>query len=72
MFLMIVNPNFWDVTVASPQLVYVNSRNLVPWAETVFILFGKPGNCSDSQKTQDAGKLFQMPPVYEYFLHKYR
>jgi hypothetical protein len=39
----------------------------------ILILFGKPGMCSDnSQKTQDAGRLFQMQPVYEYFLHKYR
>jgi hypothetical protein len=73
MFLMIVNPKFWKVTVTSPQLVHVNSHKLVPWLQTVLISFGKPGIFSDNCKQiQDAGKLFQMRPVYEYFLHKYR
>jgi hypothetical protein len=72
MFLVIVNLKFWKVTVTSPQLFHVNSRHLVPCAEAVLILFGKPGICSNSQQTQDARRLFQMRPVYEYFLHKYR
>jgi hypothetical protein len=73
MFLIIVNLKFWKVTVTSPLLVHLNSRNLVPGAETVLILFSKPGICSDnSQKTQDAERLFQIRPVCEYFLHKYR
>jgi hypothetical protein len=72
-FWWLVNLKFWKVTVASPQLVHVSSRKLAPWAETVLILFGKPSICSDnSQQTQDAVRLFQMRPVYEYFLRKYR
>jgi hypothetical protein len=51
-------------TISSPKPVATLSLEQNPF----FILFGKPGICSDnSQKTQDAGRLFQMRPVYEYF-----